>query len=170
MSPTPCLLPPAYAPHRTCTGGKEVGVAPRVNRESSHRNSYLHEALVLVMGPVSQPRRSFLLGSTGNTDGGCGVPVQNGPHLGKSQPGSTFVCHRISPHLSTVFVLLQMMLKKLTKSFCIFVSNIFRKILFSSLQIIPVICLSILELTLTYCALMDSITYFSASVTMVSFS
>lgn len=135
-------------------------MAPRVNRESSHRNSYRHEVLVLVMGPVSQPRRSFLLASTGNTDGGCGVTVQNGPHLGKSQPGSTFVYHRISPHLSTVFVLLQMMLKKLTKSFCIFVSNIFRKILFSSLQIIPVICLSILELTLTYRALMHTLFFF----------
>lgn len=62
-------------------GGKEVGAAPRLNRESCPGNSCLREVLVLVMGPVSQPRRSLLLVSTGNTDGGCGVTVQNGPHL-----------------------------------------------------------------------------------------
>lgn len=82
--------------------GKEVGAAPRVSRESRHRDSCLREALVLVMGSISQPRRPFLLGSTGNTDGGCGVTVQNAPHLGESQPGSTFVYHRIFPHLSVV--------------------------------------------------------------------
>lgn len=67
-------------------------------------------------------------------------------------------------------VLLWMMIKQLTKSFCIFVASLFRKRLFSVLQIIPVICLSMLELTLTYPALRDRITYFSTSVIVVLFS
>lgn len=88
----------------------------------------------------------------------------------ESQPDSTFVCYRISQALSIVFVLLQMMIEKLAKSSWIFVSNLFRKRLFSSLRIIPVICLSMLEPTLIYPALLDRITYFSTSIIVVSFS
>lgn len=55
----------------------------------------------------------------------------------ESQPDSAFVCYRISPALSIGFVLLQMMIRKLTKSFCIFVSNLLRKDCFLVSKALP---------------------------------
>lgn len=107
-------------------GGKEVGVAPRLNRESCPGNSCLHEVLVLAMGPVSQPG-PFSCSALETLSVGVELLYEMGHVSLESQSDSTFVCYRISPALSVVFVLLKMMFEKLTKSFWIFVSNLFRK-------------------------------------------